>query len=142
LNRLAGCHRIEPDASPEAMRPSFDLERLILERLDAAVRSEAARAAIAPIVARVEGTMARDPGAIEAWEPIPLEVYDARLPREIRSSWVFILRAGVTTGAERHPNSRQRMTSWSGGGDFQIHDGRRWLSHPMVSDPTAPFEDR
>jgi hypothetical protein len=48
----------------------------------------------------------------------------------------------VTTGAERHPNSRQRMVSWSGGGDFQVHDGARWQSHRLVSDPAAPLERR
>ena len=55
---------------------------------------------------------------------------------------MFILRAGVTTGAERHPNSHQRMMSWSGHGDFQVHDGQRWRSHFMVSDRRAPLEDR
>ena len=83
-----------------------------------------------------------DPHAIEAWEPIPLETYGGLLPSAIRSSWVFILRAGVTTGAERHPNSHQRMMSWNGQGDFQVHDGQRWQSHFMVSDRDAPLENR
>ena len=86
--------------------------------------------------------MSRDPRTIEAWEPIPLEVYSGPLPSEIQSSWVFILRAGVTTGAERHPNSHQRMMSWRGQGYFQVHDGQRWQSHFMVSDRDAPLEDR
>lgn len=116
-------------------------ERRILERLDAALRSESAREAIGAIVARVEATMARDPSANEAWEPIPLEVYGP-LPAGIRSSWVFILRAGAVTGAERHPNSVQRMISWKGDGDFQVHDGRRWRSHALENDPEAPLEER
>ena len=53
-----------------------------------------------------------------------------------------MLRRGVTTGAERHPNSRQRMVSWSGSGDFQVHDGARWVSHLLVDDPKAPLESR
>jgi hypothetical protein len=117
-------------------------ERRVLEQLDAAVRSVAAAPAIAAIVARVEQVMARDRGAIEAWEPIPLDVYADRLPQEIRSSWVFILRGHVTTGAERHPNSHQRMMSWRGQGDFQVHDGERWQSHLMASGPSAALEDR
>jgi hypothetical protein len=119
-----------------------DEEQHLLQRLDAAVRCDETRAAIAPIVARVEQTLARDSSAIEAWEPIPLDAYGERLPPEIRSSWVFILRGGVTTGAERHPNSHQRMISWHGHGDFQVNDGQQWRSHFLVSDMGAALEDR
>jgi hypothetical protein len=117
-------------------------ERDILKLIDAAARSDAAAGMIGPIVERVAETMSRNPHEIEAWEPIPLEVYRGLLPAAIRSSWVFILRGGVTTGAERHPNSHQRMTSWKGEGDFQVHDGHSWQSHLMVSDRGAPLEDR
>src|SRR6266581_1898484 len=97
-------------------------ERGVLEQIDAVVLGAAAAAVIGPIVERVAETMSRDPHAIEAWEPIPLEAYGGLLPSAIQSSWVFILRAGVTTGAERHPNSHQRMMSWKGEGDFQVHN--------------------
>jgi hypothetical protein len=119
-----------------------ELERRTLERLDEALRAEGARAAIASIVERVEGILARDADAIEAWEPVPLETYGCELPEEIRSSWVFILRAGTASGAERHPNSVQRMASWSGGGDFRVHDGRRWKSHHLTNDPCASLGER
>lgn len=119
-----------------------DAERALLERLDAAVTSPAAAASIAPVVARVEALMANDPRAPEAWEPIPLEVYGGGLPLVIRSSWVFILRANRASGAERHPNSHQRMMSWRGHGDFQVHDGERWHSHLLVSDREALLEKR
>lgn len=121
--------------------PTVD-ERGILEQIDAAVRSGAAAAVIGPIVERVAQTIARNPHEIEAWEPIPLEAYAGLLPSPIRSSWVFILRGGVTTGAERHPNSHQRMMSWKGEGDFQVHDGKSWQSHLMVSARDAPLENR
>jgi hypothetical protein len=117
-------------------------ERSILQSLDEAVSTSEAAAALRPICERVLATLARGPGEIEAWEPVPLDLYGGVLPSEIRSSWVFVLRRGVTTGAERHPNSRQRMMSWSGGGDFQVHDGKRWRSHRLVSDPGAPLEER
>jgi hypothetical protein len=119
-----------------------DGEQRILEQLDAAVLGEGAAAGIGPIVERVAATMSRDPRSIEAWEPIPLEVYGGFLPPAIRSSWVFILRGGVTTGAERHPNSHQRMMSWKGEGDFQVRDGEGWQSHFMVSNRDARLEDR
>jgi hypothetical protein len=117
-------------------------ERRLLERLDEALRADDARAVIAAIAERVEGILARDPDAIEAWEPVPLETYGRELPAEIRSSWVFILRAGTASGAERHPNSVQRMATWSGGGDFRVHDGRRWKSHRLKTDPDAKLEER
>jgi hypothetical protein len=117
-------------------------EKRLLERLDAAVHGQAVSEAIGRIAARVERILARDPEAVEAWEPVPLELYGEDLPAEIRSSWVFILRAGAVTGAERHPNSHQRMTSWRGGGDFRVHDGTRWRSHLLVSDPASALEAR
>lgn len=125
------------------MTETFEAEeRRLLEQLDAALHGPAAVSAITSIVERVERQMVEDPAAIEAWEPVSLDVYGDGLPPAIRSSWVFALRARVTTGAERHPNSHQRMTSWLGHGDFQVHDGERWRSHEMVSDGAAALEER
>src|SRR5437867_12261406 len=112
-------------------------ERAVLEALDAATSAATEAPALRQIAERVLATLARGRGEIEAWEPVPLELYRTALPPEIRSSWVFVLRRGATTGAERHPNSHQRMISWSGDGDFQIHDGAHWKSHALVGDPRA-----
>ena len=117
-------------------------ERATLRFLDASVFAPKAAAALRPICERVLGILARSPGEIEAWEAVPLSLYGVDLPADVGSSWVFVLRRGVTTGAERHPNSRQRMVSWSGDGDFQVHDGERWVSHHLASDPAAPLERR
>lgn len=118
-------------------------EREVLRALDAASSSPAATAALSRIAERVLATLARAPGEIEAWEAVPLDVYaPGPLPRDVGSSWVFALRRGVATGAERHPNSRQRMFSWSGGGNFQVHDGSRWVSHRLSADRGAPLEER
>ena len=76
-----------------------------------------------------------------AWEPIPLEVFD-NLPAEIKSSWVFVLRAGTNTGPERHPNSHQRMMSFAGGGDLQTGELDVWKSNVLRSDPAAQWEQR
>jgi hypothetical protein len=64
------------------------------------------------------------------------------LPAVIRSSWVFVLRARATTGAERHPRSHQRMMSYRGEGDFQIWIEGRWRSHFLCSDRSAPLQAR
>ena len=122
-------------------------ERSLLERLDAIVGSEEIRAQIYPIVERVRTALARNQKAQMTWELIPLTIYGGALPSEIRSSWVFVLRAGATTGAERHPNSHQRMMSFEAAGDLQVQTGAdggvgQWQSNFLVSDPDPPLERR
>jgi hypothetical protein len=117
-------------------------ESQILEALDLAASSEAIRPKIDVIVARVEQQLRERPDDVLAWEPIPLDFYVASLPKAIRSSWVFILRANTTTGAERHPNSHQRMMSYRGSGDFQTRPESDWCSHLLKSDQTAPIAER
>jgi hypothetical protein len=117
-------------------------ERSRLESLDAVLRSDNVREQIRPIVERVRAELARKKEALMAWEPIPLTVFDRALPSEIRSAWVFVLRAGADTGAERHPNSHQRMMSFEGSGDLQTGEHGKWQSNFLVSDPDAPLERR
>src|SRR5437773_11147316 len=127
-------------------------ERSLLETLDAVLRSEQVRAPILPIIERVRADLAGKPDALMAWEPILLETL-GELPSVIQSAWVFILRAGTDTGAERHPNSHQRMVSFAGTGDMKIdamgtpddvetESEIAWRSHVLVSDPSAPCEKR
>jgi len=117
-------------------------ERTRLESLDAILRSEEVRRHIRPIVERVRTELARRKEASMTWEPIPLTVFDRGLAREIQSAWVFVLRAGADTGAERHPNSHQRMMSFEGSGDLQTVEHGKWQSNVLISDPDAPLERR
>jgi hypothetical protein len=117
-------------------------ERLLLEALDGALRSQGTRTQIDSIVERVTRKLASQPSSAMAWEPIPLSVYGEPLPAVIRSSWVFILRAGAITGAERHPNSHQRMMSYRATGDLQTGGEGKWQSNPLASDPSASLEKR
>jgi hypothetical protein len=116
-------------------------ERALLGSLDVILESETVRAAINPIIMRVARALAGDPTSVMAWEPIPLSLYGGSLPPGIRSSWVFILRAGMTTGAERHPNSHQRMLSYQGHGDLQVGGPGRWSSNHLAS-TAATLEGR
>src|SRR5437867_6948381 len=104
-------------------------ERRTLSVLDRLVGSEAVRGRIDAAASRLERRLQADPGAPMAWETVPLSLYDPGLPGTIRSSWVFVLRAGAATGAERHPNSHQRTLSYRGTGIFKTMEGGRWRSH-------------
>jgi len=74
-----------------------------------------------------------------AGETVPLSALEPGLPPAIRSCWVFILRDGAVTGAERHPNSRQRTLSWRGAGDLMTLSADRWTGHRLTSGPRAPL---
>jgi len=117
-------------------------ERSRLELLDAALQSGSVRDHIRSVVVRVSEAMAREKDALMRWEPVPLHIFVTILPHEIRSAWVFVLRAGADTGAERHPNSHQRMMSFEGSGDLQTGKPGKWQSNVLVSDPDAPLERR
>jgi hypothetical protein len=129
-------------------------ERARLEKLDAIVRSDELRAKISPIVDRVCAALSQKPEALMTWEPIAVEIFGQTLPPEIRSGWIFVLRAGADTGAERHPNSHQRMLTLRGTGDMKTESKKGelrikkdekvidWQSNVLVSYPSAPLERR
>jgi hypothetical protein len=117
-------------------------ERSRLEALDMALRSDNVREHICSVVVRVREQLARRKDALMSWEPFPLDVLATKLPPEIRSAWVFVLRAGADTGAERHPNSHQRMMSFEGSGDLQTGEHGKWQSNALVSNPDSPLEQR
>jgi len=114
-------------------------EEGVLITLDRLLRSPGVAGQIDSIADRVAVRLAADPLAAMAWEPIPLSIYGTGLPDFIRSSWVFILRAGATTGAERHPNSRQRVVAYRGSGDLQVRQEDEWKSNLLVDDFEAPL---
>src|SRR5437667_4172218 len=117
-------------------------ERSRLESLDAVLRSENVHEQIRAVVERVRAELAQNKEGLMAWEPIPLSVFGRALPPEIQSAWVFVLRAAADTGAERHPNSHQRMMSYEGSGDMQTGEPGQWQSNVLVSSPDVPLERR
>jgi len=118
-------------------------ERELLTALDAAVFSPAALKHIQTVVRRVDECLTAGTNNI-AWEPLPLERLDSALPPMIRSAWIFILRAGVNTGAERHPNSHQRMMSFAGTGAMAVRESleSEWTQNVLISDVREPLERR
>jgi hypothetical protein len=123
-------------------QPINEREEKVLEFLDRLLQQKPVSVLLDAAVARVEQRLRADPEAAMAWEPIPLDVYGTPLPGSIQSGWVFILRADRATGAERHPNSRQRMMSYRGSGDLQTRAGERWVANLLGSAPSLPLERR
>lgn len=116
-------------------------ERAILTSINGILINPHVQAKIDEIADRVARKFTSSTEAL-AWETVPLETYGTGLPAMIRSSWVFLLREGANSGAERHPNSHQRVRSWRGSGDFQVwrHDG--WKSHFLQNRLDAPVEEQ
>jgi hypothetical protein len=125
-------------------------ERALLETLNEIVRSKEEQ--IRAIVDRVRADLANKAKALMTWESIPLESLP-ELPPSIQSAWVFVLRAGTDTGAERHPNSHQRMMTFAGSGDMKLdalgttndvedESEIAWHSHILVGESGAPLERR
>ena len=116
-------------------------EDKLLERLDRAVRASRVADTIERTAVELGALLTKDPLARLAWRTVPLKMY-GHLPDEIASSWVFVLRANSTSGAERHPNSIQRVMSYSGSADLQTWDGRAWESHCLSSGFDKSIDER
>ncbi len=121
-------------------------ERGILEVLDSLVGQSEVRQELDRVGSRLEEKLEADRSSLLVWEPVDLSLYGGPVPDGIRSSWVFVLRAKTGSGAERHPNSIQRVMSLRGSADLQTQVGERpgenWTSNRLVSRPTAALEDR
>jgi len=113
----------------------------VVAALNEVVRSDSTAAVMGTTLQRVLRQL--DASAkLMAWETIPLSAFADGLPENIRSCWIFVIRAGAATGAERHPNSHQRSFSLIGGGTFELRAGISWHSHPLTSSDRASVEQR
>jgi hypothetical protein len=117
-------------------------ERSLLQLIDTILRRKDVRTRIQPVVVRVRRRLKDKKNLSLTWEAIPLTVFGAGLPKSIRSAWIFVLRAGITTGPERHPNSWQRMMSLEGFGDLQTGRPGSWQSNVLISEPSASTGQR
>jgi L-methionine (R)-S-oxide reductase len=116
-------------------------ERETLQSLHDSVLRSLERAEIQETIQRVQECLRGDGDRRIAWETLPVELFGP-VPAEMRSSWVFALRAGATTGAERHPNSHQRVMSICGSADLQIWNGTAWVSNRLSSRDDAGLLQR
>jgi hypothetical protein len=114
----------------------------ILKSLDELLRPESVRSAIDAIAIQLEQELIRKSAALMTWQPLALSLYRSPIPTGILSSWVFILRAQAITGAERHPNSHQRVMSYRGSGDLQVNIDGQWHSNHLTSEWNSPLTAR
>ena len=117
-------------------------EKKILEILDLALKDKSIKQLIDAAIMRIEQSLINDPKSLMAWEPIPLNLYNQKLPDEIKSSWIFVLRKNTTSGAERHPNSIQRMMTYKGSGDFQTKPDSIWISNILGNNFLGEIDKR
>ncbi|OLD63175.1 MAG: hypothetical protein AUI47_10170 [Acidobacteria bacterium 13_1_40CM_2_68_5] len=125
-----------------AARTVGGAENAVLTALDRAVKRRSVLEAIDALVDRLQRKLAAQPRAKMVWDTLPMALFDPAPPGDVRSAWVFVLRAGTATGAERHPNSRQRTMSYRGAGDLQVRLGGRWRSHALAGNRDAPLGRR
>ena len=117
-------------------------ETRTLEILDTLVQQATVRRELDAIADTLKARLAVERSEPLVWQPIPLSLYGVTVPPGIQSSWVFVLRRNSISGAERHPNSIQRVMSYRGTADLQTRPGQRWISNRLVSQPDAPLLDR
>jgi hypothetical protein len=113
----------------------------VVAALNEVVRSNSAAAIIGTTLQQVLQQLAASANLM-AWEVVPLSAFAGCLPDSIRSCWIFVIRAGAATGAERHPNSHQRSLSLIGSGTFELRVGTNWHSHLLKSTDRASVEQR
>ena len=114
----------------------------MLQNLDNIVWNKPVIRKVDHIVTVSERKLTEDPETLASYKPVPLSIYGDRLPKTILSSWVFVLRANTITGAERHPNSHQRMMAYRGLGDIQILKDDKWLSNHLIGNREAEIKNR
>lgn len=114
----------------------------VLHELSGLITSQGVSQRIAPVLTRVESVLAASPEQPQAWESVPLSLFGLDLPAGIKSCWVFVLRSGISLGAERHPNSDQRTVALRGSALFEIFISGVWSPRPIDAAHTNPIEGR
>jgi hypothetical protein len=117
-------------------------EDALLKRLDTIVRRNTAVRLIEDSILRLEAKLALNPKDLFAWDTIPLSVFPDSVPAEIKSCWVFLIRAGIPPDKHRHPNSIQRTVAWRGSGDLQVAKGQRFTSNVLETNRDLPLNRR
>ena len=106
--------------------------------LDETLRETNTRKVIDAALLRIQQALHRRPADLFGWEVVPLDVFTGRMPLDVGSAWIFVIRAGIPPEKHRHPNSRQRTISYLGAGDLQVYENGVWISNVLVSGRKEP----
>jgi hypothetical protein len=117
-------------------------EDVLIVELASMMGNPSVRSKLTETLARVEGVLAASEKRPQAWEPVSLTLFGPALPGIIKSCWVFVLRAGATFGAERHPNSHQRTVALRGSALFEVLPKDSWLPRPIDAASPDPVNGR
>jgi hypothetical protein len=115
-----------------------DDESAVMDRLAALVQRPPVLCFLEGVAFALRAQLAACPDVHSTQAALPLDIYGADLPGGIRSSWVFVLRAGCEHPAERHPNSIQRMFALGSPGAMEVWTGEGWVLRPLAPGPDQP----
>lgn len=73
------------------------------------------------------------------WSAIDLRSITSRLPDNIRSGWIFVLKKDEPSGCHYHPNSIQHMVMVEGDGTSKIGVNSRQMK--LFGDPDSSLDD-
>jgi uncharacterized protein YjlB len=90
-----------------------------LPQLNEAVAELITRPAIHGVVARLKQQLQHTSEPF-VWSTVDLQSITVRLPNEIRSGWIFVLKKDVPSGCHYHPNSIQHMVMIEGEGSSKV----------------------
>ena len=113
-------------------------EIALMRALGALVHAPEARRTLLETAAALRAELGASAEAKSTQAAIPLALYGPALPAELKSSWVFVLRAHHDHPAERHPNSIQRMFALDSAGAMEVWEEGAWRHRPLapgVDDP-------
>jgi hypothetical protein len=73
---------------------------------------------------------------------LPLELFGASLPSELKSCRLSVMRGGTAYHIERHPNATQYVLSIDGEGSIRVKSADEWVVSTLSSDPSAALLER
>ena len=104
----------------------------LMHRLSGLLGDAGVRSSLEAVADDLLDELRNDPAQPKStFRSIPLSLYRS-LPPDIRSSWVFALRGGLSHPPERHPNSIQRMFALNRPGRFGWWDGDQWVTRELL----------
>jgi hypothetical protein len=103
----------------------------IMTELDALVREHQRAGRFNLILTQLFDTLQRSPELPQAWQPLPNEFFNRKLPGGVESGWIFALRGGGKFPNERHPNSWQRSIAIRGVALFETYENDGWVKRPI-----------